>query len=120
LIFYAGSHAGHRQPPKSVNLNLDTKGWVAGIPDSNFSSPRELGMILARTPLCQQCMVKQYFRYVTGRMETPADSPLIRRVFEDFRDSNFHFQELMISLVRNRESLLDERKLYVASNHKAP
>ena len=120
LIFYGGAHGGRRQPPKSVNLALDTKGWVAGIPDSNFSSPRELGIILARTPLCQQCMVKQYFRYVTGRMETPSDSPLIRKVLEDFRQSNFHFQELMISLVRNRESLLDERKLYVASNHKAP
>jgi hypothetical protein len=96
---------------------MDTKGWVAGIPDSNFSSPRDLGAILAKTPMCQECMVKQYFRYITGRMETTADFPLIRRVFEDFRKSNFHFQELMISLVRNRESLMDERNVYVASNH---
>lgn len=118
LVFYGGHGEGH-QPPKSVNLTIDTKGFVAGIPDSNFSSPRELGLILAKTPLCQECMVKQYFRYVTGRMETPADAPLIRRVLEDFRQSNFHFQELMISLVRNRESLLDERNTYVASNHQA-
>jgi hypothetical protein len=119
LIFYAGHGEGHK-PPKSVNLTMDTKGWVAGIPDSNFSSPRDLGLILAKTPLCQQCMVKQYFRYVTGRMETAADAPLIRRVFEDFQQSNFHFQELMISLVRNRESLIDERNAYVASNHETP
>ena len=99
---------------------MDTKGWVAGIPDSNFSSPRDLGMILAKTPLCQECMVKQYFRYITGRMETPSDFPLIRKVFEDFRQSNFQFQELMISLVRNRESLIDERNTYVASNHQTP
>jgi hypothetical protein len=64
-------------------------------------------------------MVKQYFRYVTGRMETPADFPLIHKVYEDFRQSNFRFQELIISLVRNRESLIDERNMYVASNHKA-
>jgi hypothetical protein len=118
LIFYAG-HGAHK-PPKSVNLTIDTKGWVAGIPDSDFSSPRELGMILAKTPLCQECMVKQYFRYVTGRMETPADTPLIRRVLDDFRQSNFHFRELMISMVRNREALMDERNVYVADNHKAP
>ena len=117
LVFYGGHGESHRTP-KSVNLTLDTKGWVAGIPDSNFSSPRELGIILASTPLCQECMVKQYFRYITGRMETPSDSPLIRRVLEDFRQSEFRFQELMISLVRNRESLLmDERNMYVASNH---
>lgn len=122
LIFYSEGHDGERQPPKKVNLDLNTKGWVAGIPDSNFSSPRELGIILARTPLCQECMVKQYFRYVTGRMETPADSALIRKVTDDFRRSDFRFQELMISLVRNREIVLQERdtSTYVASNHKAP
>ncbi len=119
MIFYSGHHGGPRQPPKKVNLTMDTKGWVAGIPDSNFSSPRGLGLILAKTPLCQECMVKQYFRYVTGRMETPADTPLIRRVFEDFRQSGFRFRELMISLVRNRESMMEERNTYVASNHKA-
>ncbi|HEX4771276.1 MAG TPA: DUF1592 domain-containing protein [Bryobacteraceae bacterium] len=118
LLFYGG-HGTH-QPPKSVNLTIDTKGWVAGIPDSNFSSPRELGDILAKTPLCQECIVKQYFRYVAGRMETPADTPLIRRVLEDFRQSNFHFQELMISLVRNREALIETKNVYVASNHKTP
>ncbi len=64
-------------------------------------------------------MVKQYLRYVTGRMETPADTPLIRRVLGDFRQSGLHFQELMISLVRNREALTDERNVYAASNHKA-
>jgi hypothetical protein len=120
LVFYGGHQSGQHQPPKSVNLTIDTKGWVTGIPDSNFTSPRELGIILAKTPLCQECMVKQYFRYVTGRMETPADMPLIRRVLEDFRQSNFRFQELMISLVRNREALIDERNMYVASNHKTP
>ena len=129
LFFYGGGHGGGHKAPKSVNLTIDTKGWVAGIPDSNFTSPRELGIILAKTSPCQECMVKQYFRYVTGRMETPADSPLIRKVLDDFRKSDFHFQELIISLLRNRESLMDkgpkdrgmdERNIYVASNHKTP
>jgi hypothetical protein len=118
LTFYGG-HGEGRRPPKSVELDMDTKGWVAGIPDSNFSSPRDLGAILARTRQCQECMVKQYFRYVTGRVETPADIPLIQKVVEDFRKSNFRFQELIISLIRNREGLLDERNMYVANNHKA-
>ncbi|HVT95767.1 MAG TPA: DUF1592 domain-containing protein [Bryobacteraceae bacterium] len=119
LVFYGG-HGGPRRPPKTVSLPMDTKGWVVGIPDSNFSSPRQLGLILARTPKCQECMVKQYFRYIAGRMETPADAALIRRVTEDFQRSGFRFQELMLSLVRNRESLAEERNVYVASNHQAP
>jgi hypothetical protein len=53
-------------------------------------------------------------------METPADAALIRRVTEDFQRSGFRFQELMLSLVRNRESLAEERNVYVASNHQAP
>ena len=56
--------------------------------------------MLAKSPQCQECVVKQYFRYTAGRMETPADRPLIRKVAEDFRKSHFEFKELIISLVR--------------------
>jgi hypothetical protein len=34
----------------------------------------------------------------------PADRPLIRRVFEDFRSSGFHFQEMIISMMKARET----------------
>jgi hypothetical protein len=87
----------------TVELDLDTKGQVAGIPNSAFTSPKELGAVLAASPQCQECVVKQYFRYVAGRTETPADRPLIRRVFEDFRRSGFRLQEMIISMVRARE-----------------
>jgi len=53
--------------------------------------------------------VKQYFRYLAGRLETPADRPLIRQVYEDFRNSQFRFKELMVSLVRDREFPEDAR-----------
>jgi len=59
--------------------------------------------VLAGSPQCQECLVKQYFRYIVGRIETPADRPLIRQVFEDFKKSQFRFKELMIALVRSRE-----------------
>lgn len=92
-----------KEPPKILELDLDTSGWVAGIPESNFSSPRELGGILARTPQCQECIVKQYFRYTAGRPETNADGALIRRVLEDFRSSKFRFKVLITSLMVARE-----------------
>jgi len=120
LLFARGYHGdggGRRQPPKKVELPMDTKGFVAGIPNSNFSSPRELGLLLSKTPQCQECMVKQYFRYSAGRMETPADHALISRVLDDFRDSQFRFKELIISLVRNREAAGAEENNHVASNY---
>jgi hypothetical protein len=103
LQFFVTDEDDNRRTAKSVELPLDTGGHVAGIPDSKFSSPRELGAVLARSPQCQECLVKQYFRYTVGRMETPADRSLIRQVFDDFKKSQFHFKELMISLVRSRE-----------------
>jgi hypothetical protein len=83
----------------TVELDLDTSGQVAGLPNSGFTSPRELGAVLAGSPQCQECIVKQYFRYVTGRTETPADRPKIRRVLDDFRRSGFQFKELVISMM---------------------
>jgi len=59
--------------------------------------------VLAASPQCQECLVKQYFRYVAGRSETPADRTLIHRVFEDFRQSGFRFPEMIISMMRARE-----------------
>jgi len=106
LLFYPELHgvAARRAKPKEILLDLDTKGAVAGIPDSQFSSPRQLGELLARTPACQECVVKQVFRYMAGRQDTPADKPLLNRAFEDFRKSEFRFKELVVSLVSGRSN----------------
>jgi hypothetical protein len=87
----------------TVELDLDTSGQVAGLPNSVFQTPKELGAVLAASAQCQECFVKQYFRYVAGRTETPADRPLIRSVLEDFKRSDYKFRELIISMVRARE-----------------
>ena len=88
---------------KTVSVDLDTTGKVAGIPDSNFSSPKQLGAILAKSPVCQECVVKQYFRYVAGRLETPGDRPVLAHALKDFGASGFRFQDLIISMAINRE-----------------
>jgi hypothetical protein len=109
--------AARRTPPKSVMLPINSKGSVVGISESSFGSPRELGAILAAAPQCQECMVKQYFRYAAGRMETPADRPALDRIFQDFKNSNYRFQELILSLIRSREFPGEDRSVHVASNH---
>jgi len=101
LFFGADEEDERRAQSRTVELEMDTAGYIAGIPDSKFSSPRELGAVLARSPQCQECLVKQYFRYTSGRMETQADRQLIRQALEDFRKSQFSFKELIISLVRS-------------------
>jgi hypothetical protein len=98
LTFYDYAH-GVSTPIKTVKLPLDTRGNVLGLPNANFSSPRELGAILAANAQCQECMVKQFFRYNAGRAETPADRPIILKALDDFRNSDFKFREMMISLI---------------------
>lgn len=84
----------------SVQLDLDTTGHVAGIRDSEFSSVSGLGKILSTSAQCQECVVKQLFRYAAGRHETAADRLAIRKAYEDFRRSGFLFQDLLVSLSR--------------------
>jgi hypothetical protein len=62
-----------------------------------------LGAVLAKSSQCQECIVKQYFRFQAGRTDTPADRPLIRSVSDKFRNSGFRFKELIVSLVVLRE-----------------
>jgi len=120
LLFYPVVEdmvAARKAKPKIVELELDTSGVVAGFEDSRFTSPRQLGEILARTPQCQECIVKQVFRYMAGRLDTPADRPLLNGALEDFRSSGFRFKELLVSLIKEREVLLARRTIHVASNH---
>ncbi len=83
---------------RSIDLVLDASGRVEGIKDSNFSGPAQLGRLLAASPDCQECVVKQLFRYATGRHEAAADQELLGRASTRFRDSNFSLKELMIFL----------------------
>jgi hypothetical protein len=92
-----------RTPPKKVDLELEVGGEIAGLPNSAFSDSRQLGRILADSPVCQECVVRQTFRYAYGRLETPADQETIHQLYGTFRDSGFHFKDLLIGLVRSPE-----------------
>jgi hypothetical protein len=90
------AHGDRKSRLVRLSLDIDPSASVSGIPNSKFSSPKELGRILADSPVCQECMVKQLFRYTFGRRETSADNPVIRKGLNAFRDSGFHWKELMV------------------------
>lgn len=89
---------------KAWELQIDPNGFVAGVANSAFNSPAQLGKVLGESAQCQECVAKQYFRYISGRTETAADRPVIRKMTEDFRKSQFRFRELMMSLMLAREN----------------
>src|SRR5437879_5548534 len=94
-----------KMKPTEYQLDLDTKAFVKGVPNSEFSSPRELGRVLANEAVCQKCVVKQLFRYALGRPETPADQPEIDNALQAFRNSRFRFQQLIIAIVTSKPFL---------------
>lgn len=96
LTFYP--EHGDRTAPQTVELPVDAKGFIAGIPNSEFTNPAELGRVLERTPQCQQCIVRQLFRYAAGRHEARTDQLVIEQAYDDFKSSGFQFQELMVAL----------------------
>lgn len=99
ITFFQARRTGEEKTT-TVDVDVDTKASIAGIENSEFSSPRELGQILASNQQCQECVVKQLFRYAMGRVETPTDRAVLQRIYEDFRHSQFRFKELMISMIK--------------------
>jgi hypothetical protein len=88
-----------------VAIPVDTRATMLGLPNSDFSNPAEAGRILAATPACQRCVVKQFFRYATGRAETEADRPHLDEAYDRFVKSGFRFRELMLAVVTSRPFL---------------
>ena len=96
---FSGGYGERRREREPVELDVDTTGWIQGMEDSDFSTPKQLGQLLANSETCQRCIVKQFFRYTFGRQETAADQPVIDDVLRRFCDSKFQFRELILAMV---------------------
>jgi len=98
--------------PQTFELPLDTSAHIQGIANSNFSTIKELGTILANDATCQRCMVKQIFRYAAGRHEVESDQPYLDGMYEVFRKSGFHMRDLLLEVVTSKPFLGEpERKV---------
>ena len=95
-----GRRYGRNGPgPNTIELDIDPRGYIQGIEDSEFTTPKELGRILATNEASQRCVVKQLFRYAFGREETVNDRAVIDVTFQKFRESGFRFRELIVAIV---------------------
>jgi Protein of unknown function (DUF1592)/Protein of unknown function (DUF1588)/Protein of unknown function (DUF1587)/Protein of unknown function (DUF1595)/Protein of unknown function (DUF1585) len=101
VLQFPGARGEEARPRRTTvkELDVDTTGYIQGIDDSAFSTPRQLGRLLADSKTCQKAIVKQFFRYAFGRQDTVDDQPVIDSLLARFRDSGFHFRELIVALV---------------------
>jgi len=97
--------AGEGRRARPVNVDITATGEIAGLANSTFGDSRALGRVLASSPICQDCVVKQLFRYGFGRPETPADRATVNAAAAMFRESGFKFKEILIALVRSPQFL---------------
>ena len=100
-----GGGGGGRGGPPPIPLEINAQGEIAGLPNSGFTGAKELGTILAASPVCQECIVRQMFRYSYGRLETSADEKTIHQLFDKFKASGFTFKSLLVALVESPEFL---------------
>ena len=100
-----GGGPGGRGGAPGIPLDIDAQGEIAGLPNSNFSGAKELGTILANSPVCQECIVRQMFRYSYGRLESAADEKTIDRLYDQFKASGFKMKSLLLALVESPEFL---------------
>lgn len=107
LKFKDPSYDGEDDEKKEIEVKLDlnTEAYVQGLEGSEFSTPKELGQILANDPGCQRCMVKQLFRYAMGREETAGDQIAIDGMLDAFESSGFKFREMMVAVVKSEPFL---------------
>jgi hypothetical protein len=101
----AGAGGGGRGAPPPVALEIDARGEIAGLPNSSFSGAKQLGTILASSPVCQECVVRQMFRYAYGRLEADADEKTIDQLYDRFKTSGFKMKSLLVALVESPEFL---------------
>jgi len=100
-----GGGGGFRGGPPPIPLEINAQGEIAGIPNSNFSGAKQLGSILAESPVCQKCIVRQMFRYSYGRLETGTDEKTIDQLYDQFKASGFKVKTLLVGLVQSPEFL---------------
>jgi hypothetical protein len=100
-----GGGGGFRGGPPPIQLAINAQGEIAGIPNSNFTGAKQIGAILADSPVCQKCIVRQMFRYSYGRLETNADEHTIDQLYDQFKGSGFKFKSLLVALVQSPEFL---------------
>jgi hypothetical protein len=75
---------------------IDATGELDGVP---FNGPVELGELLSTSERASACLVRNLYRYATGRSESPTEEPIIEAQVERFRANGLDMQGLMLDIV---------------------
>ena len=79
----------------SEGLPIDASSTLNGI---DLNNALEFASILAVDPLLTRCLVKQYYRYASQRLELPSESASLTRIEQRFADTGYRFKALPLAV----------------------
>ena len=71
-------------------LPIDVSGNLDGMA---FNGPIELGQALASQPATADCLVRNFYRYGTGHVETASEQPVLDALKAQFRSGGYHVRD---------------------------
>jgi len=90
-----------RYREKEGNLPIDASGYIAASDiEGTLNGAPELASRLLESQLVQSCVVRQWFRFVFGRGETPRDACTLDKLEQNFRDNHGDLRELLIAITQ--------------------
>ncbi len=84
-------------------LPIDASGDLAaaGVEETSFSGPVELGQRLAESEMVSDCMALQFYRYAQGRLEEETDSCAVASHQDAFARSGGNLVEMLVEMVKS-------------------
>jgi hypothetical protein len=89
------------------NQPIDSASNLTGTmnDDGPANDPLALARRLAAAPEVRDCLVRQWFRYLSGRVESDLDAPAIAAAVEAMKQSENAIPELLVAFTRTRSFL---------------
>lgn len=78
-------------------LPIDPSGTVENI--GSFASAADIAAILAQDPRGAQCMIQNLYRHSMGHVETKGERPAMLELEDNFTQSGFRIQDLLLHIV---------------------
>jgi hypothetical protein len=77
-------------------VSIDPKGDLDG---AMFTGTRELSLRLAEDPRVMECLVKQFYRYGSARLEVSTEQQPLQEINEAFAAGGYQLSALLLALV---------------------
>lgn len=101
LTFEAYDPVGQHRPMEA-GRPVDTSGEIVGTDvEGAIDGARELSERIYASTQARQCMVRNWYRFALGRLETGEDLCSLGEAYAAFADADFDVRELLVAITRS-------------------